>query len=603
MDSDNAVDKKKVLEEPDSTKIEMKKEKLIMKFLTKDFQSLTGSENSITLIDMEQSVSTTEYSFDGSSRWIKTFFEMETRVHTLTLEDGTEIYMLTERRYPLTKETLERMLALRLIAECKSEAVFDLLIFIQKQIDESGSHDGSEKDLKELASPKQMALGKDISNPFIVDSLLKTILLSVHHVIAMKHWLFQSKRLLTQHDSFVFVHELKQEMHADLKPQLRRTQMKNKVVPNNSQVKDKKTDVEDHPRICSISNKTKSVTACNDNLKSITSNANVVCATCGKCLVDSDHFACVTKILNDVNDRTKKPNVEHVSTRKPKSQANKSVTTLYRKIVASESTIQKSKSHHKMLYEKTKKYPGTVRFGNEQFALILGYRDLVQGNIMINSVYYVKGLNHNLFSVVDTTVPSQQELNLLFGPLYDEIFTVERTKDQTFIRNKARLVAKGYAQEEGIDFEESFAPVARLEAIRIFVAYASHKSFPIYRMDVKMAFLNGPLREEVYVAQPNGSVQPDHPEKVYRIRKALYGLKQAPRAWYDELLNLPISKGFTKGDKLVSWMSKKQDCTIMPSAEAEYVALSASCAQVMWMRTHLEDYGFNYNKISLYCDS
>nr|GFC06193.1 retrovirus-related Pol polyprotein from transposon TNT 1-94 [Tanacetum cinerariifolium] len=87
-------------------------------------------------------------------------------------------------------------------------------------------------------------------------------------------------------------------------------------------------------------------------------------------------------------------------------------------------------------------------------------------------------------------------------------------------------------QEEGIDFKESFAPVARLEAVRIFIAYATHKSFLIYQMDVKTAFLNGPSKEEVYVAQPDGLVDPDHPEKVYHLRKALYGLKQAPRAWY-----------------------------------------------------------------------
>ncbi|GJY54839.1 retrovirus-related pol polyprotein from transposon TNT 1-94 [Tanacetum coccineum] len=80
-------------------------------------------------------------------------------------------------------------------------------------------------------------------------------------------------------------------------------------------------------------------------------------------------------------------------------------------------------------------------------------------------------------------------------------------------------------QEDGIDFEESFALVARLEAIRLFVAYAAHKSFPVYQMDVKMEFLNGPLKEEVYVAQPDGFVDHDHPEKVYRLRKALYGLK------------------------------------------------------------------------------
>nr|GFA81541.1 retrotransposon protein, putative, unclassified [Tanacetum cinerariifolium] len=188
-----------------------------------------------------------------------------------------------------------------------------------------------------------------------------------------------------------------------------------------------------------------------------------------------------------------------------------------------------------------------------------------------------------------------------------------------FDRLQARLVAKGYAQEEGIDFEESFALVARLE---------------------------------------DGFVDPDHPKKVYRLRKALYGLNQAPRAWYDELSKFLTSKGFTKGlqihqspsgifinqakctleilhkhgidkgqsidadhagcidsckstsggiqfqgDKLVSWMSKKQKCTAMASAKAEYVALSASYAQAMWIRTHLLDYGFNYNKILLYYDS
>nr|GEW38510.1 hypothetical protein [Tanacetum cinerariifolium] len=106
----------------------------------------------------------------------------------------------------------------------------------------------------------------------------------------------------------------------------------------------------------------------------------------------------------------------------------------------------------------------------------------------------------------------------------------KKGKDQTVIRNKAQLVAKGYAQEEGIDFEESFALVARLEAVWIFIAYAAHKSFPIYQMDVNTAFLNGPLKGEVYVAQPDGFVVPDHPKKVYHLSKALYGLKQAPKA-------------------------------------------------------------------------
>nr|GEW32934.1 copia protein [Tanacetum cinerariifolium] len=123
----------------------------------------------------------------------------------------------------------------------------------------------------------------------------------------------------------------------------------------------------------------------------------------------------------------------------------------------------------------------------------------------------------------------------------------KRDEENTVIRNKSCLVVKGYAQKEGVDFEESFAPVARLEAVRLFIAYAAHKSFTIYQMDVKTALLYGPLKEEVYVNQPNGFVDPYHPDKVYRLKKALYGLKQAPRAWYNELSKFLLSKGFTKG--------------------------------------------------------
>ncbi|GJZ32350.1 retrovirus-related pol polyprotein from transposon TNT 1-94 [Tanacetum coccineum] len=115
------------------------------------------------------------------------------------------------------------------------------------------------------------------------------------------------------------------------------------------------------------------------------------------------------------------------------------------------------------------------------------------------------------------------------------------------VRNKTRLVAKGYKQEEGIDFEESFAPVARLEVVRMFIAYAAHKNITIFQMDVKTAFLNGPLKEEVYVSQPEGFIDPEFPDHVYRLKKALYGLKQAPRAWYDKLSSFLIEHGFTKG--------------------------------------------------------
>nr|GFA13586.1 hypothetical protein [Tanacetum cinerariifolium] len=599
----------------------------------------------------------------------------------------------------------------------------------------------------------------------------------------------------------------------------------------------KKTQIEVHPRIPSIYNKMKFVTACKDSLNSRTLNANVVCATCNKCLGDSNPFACVTKMLSDVNARTKKPNVVPISTRKPKGHANKSVATSHKQKVTSKSTNQKPQSYFRMLYENTSKtwkwcieqqspsgykwVPNTKMqwvpktkmqwvpkarnenvqkrivqlilfivdygctkhmIGNlkllcnfvEKFldkikekwdlCILVGYSNQSKGyrvynkrtRLIVESIHIcfdeikevsetfvandTSGLvpqrqkasdyynsdpvpqRQDVFSPTDAHVPSQQELDLLFGPLYDEFFNAgsnpedkqptmniqstsapstpiyvhvkenndnqveeehlpddeftnpfcaptqevtesssynidnsnvptfnqpqvfeyrwmkdhpleqvcgnpsrpeamadsawieamqeelhqfdrlqvwelvdkpfgksvirlkwlwknKKDEDQTVIRNKARLVAKGYAQEE------------------------AHESFPIYQMDVKMAFLNGPLKEEVYVAQPDEFVDPDHPEKVYRLRKALYGLKQAPRAWYDKLSKFLTSKGFTKGDKLVSWMSKKQNYTAISSAEAEYVALSASCAQVTWMRTQLQDYGFNYNKISLYCDS
>nr|GFA69703.1 retrovirus-related Pol polyprotein from transposon TNT 1-94 [Tanacetum cinerariifolium] len=120
-------------------------------------------------------------------------------------------------------------------------------------------------------------------------------------------------------------------------------------------------------------------------------------------------------------------------------------------------------------------------------------------------------------------------------------------EENTVIRNKTRLVVRGYRQEEGIDFKESFAPVARMEAIRIFLAYATHKGFTVYQMDVKTAFLHGSLKEDVYVCQPKGFIDVDYPSRVYKLKKALYWLKQASRAWYDELSTFLLQNGFSKG--------------------------------------------------------
>ncbi|GJR92073.1 retrovirus-related pol polyprotein from transposon TNT 1-94 [Tanacetum coccineum] len=368
------------------------------------------------------------------------------------------------------------------------------------------------------------------------------------------------------------------------------------------------------------------------------------------------------------------------------------------------------------------------------------------------------------------------------------IYKVKLDEYGDVLKNKARLVAKGYRQEEGIDFEESFAPVARIEAIRIFIANAATKNMIIYQMDVKTAFLNGDLQEEVFVSQPEGFEDQENPTHVYRLKKALYGLKQAPRAWYDTLSKFLLANNFFKGavdptlftrksgkhillvqiyvddiifastdhnacnifskemsskfqmsmmgqmsfflglqvsqspggifinqakyaletlkkygmdlsdpvdtpmvdrlkldedlmgipvdqtrfrgmvgslmlslpnstmelskrvfrylkeplhgslypkdntmsltayadadhagcqdsrrstsgsaqflgDRLVSWSSKKQRSTAISTTEDEYIAMSGCCAQILWMRTQLKDYGFDFNKIPLYCDN
>nr|GEU96644.1 hypothetical protein [Tanacetum cinerariifolium] len=127
------------------------------------------------------------------------------------------------------------------------------------------------------------------------------------------------------------------------------------------------------------------------------------------------------------------------------------------------------------------------------------------------------------------------------------IFKNKNDEENMVIRNKSRLGVRGYRQEEGINFKESFTPVARMEAIRIFLAYAAHKSFTVFQMDVKTAFLHGTLKKDVYVCQPEGFIDADHPNHVYKLKKALYGLKQALRTWYDELSTFLLQNHFFKG--------------------------------------------------------
>jgi hypothetical protein len=125
----------------------------------------------------------------------------------------------------------------------------------------------------------------------------------------------------------------------------------------------------------------------------------------------------------------------------------------------------------------------------------------------------------------------------------------EKKKDARgiVVRSKAMLVAQGFRQEEGIDYDEVFAPVARIEAIRLFLAFASYMGFVVYQMDVKSAFLYGNIEEEVYVTQPKGFEDPQNPKKVYKVVKALYGLHQAPRAWYAILSTFLLEHGYRRG--------------------------------------------------------
>nr|GEX17302.1 hypothetical protein [Tanacetum cinerariifolium] len=574
--------------------------------------------------------------------------------------------------------------------------------------------------------------------------------------------------------------------------------MEDRVMLNNSQ--GKKHEVEDHRRHVKFSKNKTSVTACNDSSNAKTSNVNFVCVTCGKHVLKDKHDMCVLHSLNGVNSRTKMPMAVPISTREPKRIVKQSVTKPLRRICSKHMT-----GNLKLLTNLMEKFLGSVKFRNDQIAPILGYGDLVQGAVTIKRVYYVEGLNHNLFSVgqfcdadlevafwkstcyirdlkgndlltgscgtdlysitlqdtsspnpiclmakaissqawlwhrrlshlnFDTinllskndiviglpklkfvkdhlcsswidyqmsvartpeqngvvkrwnrtlveaartmlsaakvplffwaeaiatscftqnhslmasdhvnsnpvpqcqstalehvslspgpqsqenvphaaeTVTTSNELDFLFSLMFDELLngstqvvlkssaettadapnqyhpleqvignpsqsvrtrrqlesdgemymfalTVSQTKpknikeamaDSAWIESIQEELHQFDRLNEGVDFEESFAPVAQLEAVRLFIAYAAHKSFTVYQMDVKKTFLYGPPKEEVYVNQPDGFFDPYHPDKVYRLKKALYGLKQAPRAWYDELSNFLVSKGFFKGE-------------------------------------------------------
>jgi hypothetical protein len=154
-------------------------------------------------------------------------------------------------------------------------------------------------------------------------------------------------------------------------------------------------------------------------------------------------------------------------------------------------------------------------------------------------------LNNFKCNKVWTLVEKPKDFRNVIGTKW--VFKNKQDANGIVVRNKARLVAQGYSQVEGIDYGETCAPMARLESIRILLAYASHFNFKLYQMDVKSAFLNGPLHELVYVKQPPGFEDPHFPTHVYKLDKALYGLKQAPRAWYEHLKELLVDRGLEIG--------------------------------------------------------
>ncbi|GJX98090.1 putative ribonuclease H-like domain-containing protein [Tanacetum coccineum] len=171
------------------------------------------------------------------------------------------------------------------------------------------------------------------------------------------------------------------------------------------------------------------------------------------------------------------------------------------------------------------------------------------------------------------------------------VFRNKKDERGIVIRNKARLVAQGYTQEEGIDYDEVFAPVARIEAIRLFLAYASFKDFVVYQMDVKSAFLYGKIKEEVYVCQPPGFEDPDFPDRVYKVEKALYGLHQAPRAWYETLSTYLLDNGFLKKGRQLTRPIHQNDKGILLTVQV-YVDDIIFVATKKELCIHLRKFGF-----------
>nr|GEV08453.1 putative ribonuclease H-like domain-containing protein [Tanacetum cinerariifolium] len=245
--------------------------------------------------------------------------------------------------------------------------------------------------------------------------------------------------------------------------------------------------------------------------------------------------------------------------------------------------------------------------------------------------------------IVTTSSPARNipSLEDIYEVLNDEIFKSASYDDEGAVADFTNLesTVNGHRQDEGIDYNEVLAPVARLEAIRIFLAFASYMGFKVYQMDVKSAFLYGKIDEEVYVSQPSGFIDPKFAKKVYKVVKALYGLHQVPKAWYTTFSTFLVKSGYKRGiidnslfikkDQkdimlvsslclfLVSGHSKdftslsceedlkckKQTIVATSATEAEYVAAANYCEQVLWIQNQLLDYDFNFMNTKIYFDN
>ncbi|GKA67895.1 retrovirus-related pol polyprotein from transposon TNT 1-94 [Tanacetum coccineum] len=338
--------------------------------------------------------------------------------------------------------------------------------------------------------------------------------------------------------------------------QLRSNTRNNRISrPSSSNMKNKRVEV--HPRnVKSRLNKTNRVSVCNANVKHgvLNVNSEYVFSTCKECLFSTTLDMCLVANLNDVNVRARTkskfsfyvfgalcyPTNDSEDLGKLKPKADIGIFISY--------------SHAKKAYRIYNKWTRLiletihVEFDEltpmafEQFSLgpepqLLTSRHITTAPILANTIGTPSSTTIDQDAPSSSTSPTTEETQAL----------VKLDEFEGILNNNARLVAKCYRQEERIDFKESFVLVARIEAIEIFIENVTHKNMTVYQMDVKTAFLNGVLSKEVYVSQPEGFVDQDHPNYVYRLKKALYGLKQAPRAWYDLLSKFLLSHKFSKG--------------------------------------------------------